>query len=131
MSQAANAYRNNRNPSLFEAKSIIFSNIRSRRLSVALVVIGVLLAVAACYSFHRQTQAELDIAIAKKQAEAARVRNLQIEVQRVQEEINSLETDPRVIEALARQSLGFVRPGDVIVKATPAEADQTQRTQHR
>jgi cell division protein FtsB len=58
----------------------------------------------------------LETATAKTSAEAAVVDKLTIETQRLTAEIQSIKTDPRMIESLARRELGFVRPGDVVIR---------------
>jgi len=75
--------------------------------------------IVGCLSCYRQTKLELDTAIAEKEAEAARVDNLRIETLRTAAQIERLKTDPRAVEALARQNLGFVRRGEIVLRIIP------------
>jgi len=72
-----------------------------------------------CLSCYRQTTLALDTAIAEKEAEAARVDSLKIETLRMAAQIERLKTDPRAVEALARQNLGFVRRGEIVLRIIP------------
>ena len=42
------------------------------------------------------------------------MQQLSIENQQIKEKIQALRTDPEVIESLARERLGLVRPGEVV-----------------
>ncbi len=88
-------------------------------LLLALAVVAVLLAVGAAgaRSWHdladeRAHEAELNAAIART---AATVRELE-------ERNRRLEKDPVTLERLARQQLGMVRTGDLVVVFPPAAA---------
>jgi hypothetical protein len=72
-----------------------------------------------CLSRYHQTSNELNAALAEKQAEAARVDDLQIQSLRLAAQIERIKTDPKAVEALARQNLGFVRPGDIVLRIRP------------
>jgi cell division protein FtsB len=72
-----------------------------------------------CLSCYRQTRSELNSAVAQKQAEALRVDNLRIQTQRIQAELERLKSDPRAIESLARENLGFIRPGEIVIRIRP------------
>jgi hypothetical protein len=72
-----------------------------------------------CLSCYWRTATELNTAFADKQAEAERVDDLQIQTQRLTAQIERLKTDPRAVEALARQNLGFVRPGEIVLRIKP------------
>ena len=120
MSQLASPYWIRRGVVLSRARSVAAARDRSNRLARAVVIVTGLVLVAACFSFYRQTRFELETARAKKQAEAVRLEQLQIEVERLEMQIDRLRNDPRMIESLDRQTLGFIRPGDVVVKIDPA-----------
>src|SRR5262249_45173839 len=92
---------------------------RSRRLPSVIVVMAAVMLTVGCLSCYRQTRLELDAALAGKEAEAARVDNLRIETLRMAAQIERLKTDPRAVEALARQNLGFVRRGEIVLRIRP------------
>lgn len=96
-------------------------------MSIALTIIVSALVLGATVSFYRQTRAELRIALQKKQEEAQLVENLNAEISRTQDEIQKLKNDPEVIESVARERLGLVRPGDVVIRIP--SAGQSQPTQ--
>jgi hypothetical protein len=75
--------------------------------------------IVGCLSCYRQTRSELNAALAVNQAEAGRVNDLKIQTQRVQAQIDRLKTDPRAVETLARENLGFVRQGEVVIHIRP------------
>jgi cell division protein FtsB len=80
-------------------------------------LVAAMLAVAvACAVFYLRSRSELESARAHKEAAAARLERLSIEVERLQEELKRLQSDRGLIEALARQKLGFIRPGEVVIK---------------
>ena len=76
----------------------------------------VLLAAAGiCYSFYHQTRAELVAARAEHSRVEAQAAALQVENERIAVEIRDLRSNPEVIEQAARQRLGMIRPGDVVL----------------
>lgn len=75
----------------------------------------VLAAVAICFSYYRQMHAELDLARAENERVAAEAQAVAVENERIAAEIDSLRNDPEAIERAARQQLGMVRPGEVVV----------------
>src|SRR5260370_22891255 len=93
--------------------------LRSRRLPSVIVVMAAVMLVLGWLSCYRQTRSELSAAVAEEQAETLRVDNLRIQTQRVQAQIERLKSDPKAIEMLARQNLGFVRPGEIIIRIRP------------
>ncbi|HEU4391368.1 MAG TPA: septum formation initiator family protein, partial [Blastocatellia bacterium] len=82
------------------------------------VLIGVviLIATAAAILLYYETSARLAGAQTRNQEAAARVEQLQIETERVENEIRKLERDPAFLESVARLELGFVRAGDVVIQ---------------
>lgn len=125
MSEVINPYWNRRRTrnSVYAGTRIGTANIR---LSTAIYAVVTAVLLAACFTYHRQTRSELDIAMAKRQVEAARVDKLTVEAERLRSEIQSIKTDPRMIEFVARHDLGFVRPGDVVIKIIPpGEGDRS------
>ena len=89
---------------------------RSRNYIDGLIAVLVIAAAAACVSFYLRTRAELEAAQTKRAAQAHKIEKLQAETERVANEIDRLKNDPRFIESIARQSLGMVRPGDVVIR---------------
>ena len=55
------------------------------------------------------------------------VAHLQIENRRLSEEAHRLREDPAYAEAVARQQLGFTRPGETIVKFTNRKTIQVKK----
>ena len=89
-----------------------------------MLVMVLLAAVAICFSYYRQMRAELEAARAEhsrveSEAAAATVAN-----ERIAAEIKALRSDPEVIERAARQQLGMVRPGEVIVSISRPTGQQ-------
>ena len=54
------------------------------------------------------------------QVATARLRQLQQENAALREKSRRLLDDPRAIEAVAREELGLIRPGEILVVVTPA-----------
>lgn len=74
-----------------------------------------LAAIGICYSFYHQMRAELDAARVEHSRVAAEAATLQVENERIAAEIDALRHDPEMIEFAARQHLGMVRPGEVVL----------------
>ncbi|MGH9822330.1 MAG: FtsB family cell division protein [Blastocatellia bacterium] len=129
MGQFANGYSNSKNQAVAItrpgsiARPLHSERAKSWQMSVALTFIFGAIVLGACVSFYRQTRAEMTTALMRKEQEAARVTELQIEIARTQDEINKLNTDPRVIESLARENLGFVLPGEVVIRTRNPQAN--------
>lgn len=80
----------------------------------------VLIAAAAIgVSFYQQMRAELEAA----RAEHARIETTAVDIQianeRLAAEISDLRNNPEVIEQAARQLLGMVRPGEIVLSVKP------------
>jgi cell division protein FtsB len=82
----------------------------------ALVLMVFLAALAICTSIYWRTRSELDAAAAKHQAASLKVQELKVETERIKRDIERMKTDPRMIESYARQRLGLIRTGDVVIK---------------
>ncbi len=82
----------------------------------AVIAVLIIAAAAACVSFYLRTRAELEGAQAKRAAQARKLEQLQAETERMGNEIESLKYDPRFIESVARQTLGMVRRGDIVIR---------------
>lgn len=90
----------------------------SFRIVDGALVMVLLAASAICFSYYSQMRAQLEAARAEHAQTAAEAASLQVENQRMEVEIQALHTDPETIERAARQHLGMVRPGEIIVSAT-------------
>jgi len=119
LGQALESFWNKRHAGTNGVRSMQAVGARSNSLpSVILVMMAVML-ILGCLSCYWRTATELNTALEAKQAEAARVDDLQIQTQRLAAQIERLKTDPRAVEALARQNLGFVRPGEIVLRIKP------------
>lgn len=79
---------------------------------VALVVIAILLLIGMCYLPVIQENARMQGQVLKLKAQ------LQAEEQKskeLQSQITALQNDPKTIERLAREKLGYARPNETVV----------------
>jgi cell division protein FtsB len=79
---------------------------------VALVVISILLLMGMCYLPVIQENARMQGQILKLKAQ------LQVEEQKskdLQSQITALQSDPKTIERLAREKLGYARPNETVI----------------
>ena len=91
-----------------------------RRLTLLLLAVAALVALGLLSSIVSHGFEELADAEAERARLEARKRELAEEIDRLEETLRALRTDPAAVESLARRELGFVRPGDrVILLATP------------
>lgn len=90
----------------------------SFRIVDGALVMVLLASSAICFSYYSQMRAQLEAARAEHAQTAAEAASLQVENQRMEVEIQALHTDPETIERAARQHLGMVRPGEIVVSAT-------------
>jgi cell division protein FtsB len=121
LSQAANTILINRVNSQSKAGALV--NVPYHRLIDALVFMILLAALALCSSVYLRGRAELNAAMAKREATSRRVESLTIEIERLQRDIDRMKHDPRMIETIARQKLGLVGQGDVVIKISPDQTD--------
>jgi cell division protein FtsB len=89
---------------------------RTRRLTDAVLIAIVLAAAGICFSVYSRARGELDAVLIKHEAAGEKVTDLTIRVQKLEQDVQQLRTDPRVIEQFARQRFGFVRSGEVVIK---------------
>ena len=123
MSQAANTILVNGAGPPAKAVSTVRRLVLSHRSVDAIILMVVLAAAAICATVYIRSSAELQAARVKHQAAAASVEQLKINIEKLEREIHLLKTDPRTIESYARQGLGAVREGDVIIKIRTEEKD--------
>ena len=82
----------------------------------ALVCAVILAATALCVSVYYRAHGELAGAMLRHQSASDRVAELRRVNERLAREVEQLKSDPRMIEAMARERLGFIKPGDVVIK---------------
>lgn len=80
-------------------------------LGASVVLFLSLLAVAGFKSYH-----DLESARHRKLTLETRIRSTETEIGRLQNRIDRLRSDPGLLERLAREDLGMVRPGDVVIE---------------
>lgn len=80
-------------------------------LGASVVLFLSLLAVAGVKSYH-----DLEAARQRKLTLETRIRSTESEIARLQNRIERLRSDPGLLERLAREDLGMVRPGDVVIE---------------
>jgi cell division protein FtsB len=84
-------------------------------LADGMVAMVLLAAMLISYSYYHQMQAELADARAEFARVDAEARAVGLENERIAAEIEALRNDPEIIEKAARQELGFVRDGEMIL----------------
>jgi cell division protein FtsB len=84
-------------------------------LADGLVAMVLLAAMLISYSYYHQMRAELASARAEYARVEAQARAAAVENERLAAEIDALRRDPEAIEKAARQELGLVREGEVVV----------------
>ena len=70
---------------------------------------------ALCFTVTRRTHAEMQTAETQYATIHAEVEDLRNTNSDLKQQVQRLSTDPRAIEAAARERLGMVRPNDIIV----------------
>jgi cell division protein FtsB len=115
LSQTANPIWIDRITASDKINSIARRRVRTRRFIDSLVLMITLAAAAVCISAYFRTRAELETALSKHQAVSSRLGDLRIRVDRLSDEVQRLRADPKAIEAFARQNLGYVRSGEVVI----------------
>jgi cell division protein FtsB len=83
---------------------------------VALVVIAVLLLIGACYLPVIQENARMESQIVKLQGQ---VQTEEQKAKQLQDEIDALQNDPKAVERLAREKLGYARPDETVIYFEP------------
>jgi len=94
---------------------------RIRRSLDALVFAVILASTGLCVSVYIRSHAELAAAVSRQQATMGRVAELKRANEKIASEIDQLKSDPKMIEALARERLGFVRPGEMVIRLAQEE----------
>jgi cell division protein FtsB len=85
-------------------------------LVVALVVVAILLLISMCYVPVIQERARMEGQIMKLQAQlqAAEEKNKEL-----QGEIQALQSDPKTVERLTREKLGYAKPDETVIYFEP------------
>lgn len=76
----------------------------------------ILAATGLCVSVYYRTSAELRSAESRHQSAVDRVADLKRENEKLEREVEQLKSDPAMIEAVAREKLGLIRPGEIVIK---------------
>ncbi|HUK30361.1 MAG TPA: septum formation initiator family protein [Candidatus Acidoferrum sp.] len=66
----------------------------------------------------RRTQSEITLL-------TAQIHQLNVENQTLSDEVNALQSDPRLIERIAREDMGLAKPGEFIFKMPDASDDSS------
>jgi cell division protein FtsB len=131
LSQAANTFWVNRVNSYAATNSLVKRQMRFRRFVDALVIMVILAATAICISVYVRTRAEMAAAEAKYRAASVRVEELRLDTERLERQVLRLKSDPKLIETVARQTLGLVRSGEVIIKTGQSTEDSKTETKRK
>jgi cell division protein FtsB len=79
---------------------------------VALVVLAILLLIGECYLPVIQENARMQRQIWKLEAQ---LKLEQQKSQQLQSEIDALQNDPKTVERLTREKLGYARPNETVI----------------
>src|ERR1700749_5057456 len=79
---------------------------------VALVVIAILLLIGECYLPVIQENARMQRQIWKLEAQ---LKLEQAKSDQLQSQIDALPNDPRTVERMTREKLGYARPGETVI----------------
>ena len=83
---------------------------------VVLVVTAVVLLIGACYLPVIQENARMEAQIVKLQGQ---IQTEQQKAKQLQDEIDALQNDPKAVERLAREKLGYARPDETVIYFEP------------
>jgi len=86
-------------------------------LGAAVFLFVAVLAMAGVKSYR-----DLEAARRHKDLLESRIQGTQAEIARLRSKIERLRSDPGTLERLAREDLGMVRPGDVVIELPPDSA---------
>lgn len=96
---------------------------RAARLAIAGFVLLVLGLVATA---GIKSAGDLRAAKNQEQALVARIAEARLHIRDLEDRVARLDEDPATLERLAREQLGMVRPGDVVI-VLPANEDDTRQ----
>ena len=83
------------------------------RIVVGLVVVAVVLLIGMCYLPVIQENARMQAQILKLQA---RIQAEEQKSRELQSQIDALRNDPKTVERLTREKLGFARPDETVIR---------------
>jgi len=92
-------------------------------LGVTALLLFALLAIAALKSSR-----DLETARARERCLRGQITTTEAESERLRQRIDRLHHDPGMLERLAREDLGMVRPGDVVIELPDPKAPATSAT---
>ena len=88
------------------------------KVAVGLVVLAVLLLIGMCYLPLIQENARMRAQILKLNQQLETETN---QLNQLQSQIDALRNDPKTVERLAREKLGYAKPNEIVVRfETPA-----------
>ena len=119
MSQAINTLWVNRVGASAKVNLATRRRLRVRRLLDGLVMMIFIAAAAICVSLYWRGRVELGSAIMKHKAATSKVDDLKLQSERLKREVDRLRTDAKSIESLARQNLGLIREGELVITVSP------------
>lgn len=90
---------------------------RLTNVVVILVVIAILLLIGMCYLPVIQQNARLRGQINKLKAQVAAE---ELKSKELQSQIDALQNDPKAVERLTREKLGYARPDETVIYFVPA-----------
>jgi len=87
------------------------------KVAAALVIVAILLLIGMCYLPLIQQNQRMRSDIMRLQNE---VQKEQARANELQAQINALQNDPNTVARLAREKLGYAKPGETVIHFEPA-----------
>ena len=83
------------------------------KVVVGLIVLAVLLLIGMCYlpQIQENTRMRTQILLLQKQ-----IQDEQAKAQQLQAQIDALRNDPKTVERLAREKLGYAKPDETVIR---------------
>jgi cell division protein FtsL len=94
------------------------------KIVVGLIVLAVLLLIGMCYLPQIQENTRMRTEINRLDAQ---IKAEQEKSDRLQAEIDALRNDPKTVERLAREKLGYARPDETVVRFESPETNTPVR----
>lgn len=94
------------------------------KVAVGLVVLAVLLLIGMCYLPLIQENARMRAQILKLNQQLDSETN---QLNQLQGQIDALRNDPKTIERLAREKLGYAKPDEIVVRFEPPATNAPAR----
>lgn len=86
-------------------------------LTDGLIAMVMIAAALICFSYYNQMQGKLATARAEHERVAAEITAVRVQNERIAAEIQALRSNPEAIERAAREELGMIRPGEIVLAA--------------